>query len=559
MDKKKKYRSSKFFILGAIAGVGAIAGALLLGLYWLRPTGMIHGVLMYFYMNPLFWMLPILSLLLIIAAKALFIALRPAAYAGRDWSFPYKLLNRRSKRSYRGEIPSVAAWSCLVVPIIAMIFGASIQGVVNSAATYNHYKFTEITELPQTESVRIMPFEVAQVVSSSGFDSSTSKLGSMKIVADANKQMNWTFGQLPDGLFRTWTRKTQGSLSQPADITSRKTSLDNTEFKFSPGQKLTDGLRWQLYKINFLSNVPSTVFMSNDDAEPVIVAPYIEYKGFFTKVPVLGGIYVVDAEGNIEDLSPEEAAATPFLANSGQIIPDSLALDIQNSYAYKNGIWNKLFIHEDQTEIVGSSGGNDQPYLNTFKQGDPDWVTTAEPYGTAYATKAVFLTDSVTGETQVWSPPEGSSLSGNARALEVVRGLAIPGVTFDKFDVVEPRPIVHLGRLQFVVSVVPTNYNGVTKTAIVDAADNKVIAIFNHDTDPGADAELKAYIAGAKEAVTPDEIPETDSGQESGVDPGSSAPAELDDQAALIRQLIEANKQEQALLEELARFYSKKK
>ena len=72
---------------------------------------------------------------------------------------------------------------------------------------------------------------------------------------------------------------------------------------------------------------------------------------------------------------------------------------MHDAYAYKNGVWNKLFIHEEQTQI-SDTDVNPQPYLIDFGERGAKWVTVAEPYGRAFAVNAIFLTDAVTGRTE---------------------------------------------------------------------------------------------------------------------------------------------------------------
>ena len=50
------------------------------------------------------------------------------------------------------------------------------------------------------------------------------------------------------------------------------------------------------------------------------------------------------------------------------------------------------------------------------------------------------------------------------------------------------------GKLQYLMSIIPTSHNNVTKSVIVDAASNKVVALFNHDSDPDADKKLVRYL-----------------------------------------------------------------
>jgi hypothetical protein len=233
-----------------------------------------------------------------------------------------------------------------------------------------------------------------------------------------------------------------------------------------------------------------------------IIVPYLEYKGWLIRRPVLGGVFVVAPDGTIEDLSPQEAARRPELARSGRIFPDTQARRVQDAYQYKKGIWNTWFVHEDQTRI-NDTETNRQPYLVDFGTAGLglQWVTVAEPYGRAFAATAIFLTDAVTGHTRIWRVPRNESLSGNVRALQTVRSVAIPGVDFGSgsggsgnFRVVEPRPVFVRGHLVYLASIIPNSANAVSKTVVVDAETNKLVAIFNNDTDPQADLKTRQYI-----------------------------------------------------------------
>jgi hypothetical protein len=51
------------------------------------------------------------------------------------------------------------------------------------------------------------------------------------------------------------------------------------------------------------------------------------------------------------------------------------------------------------------------------------------------------------------------------------------------------------GRLLYLVSIIPENGNSVSKSVVVDAARNKVVAIFDNDTDPSADQATLHYLA----------------------------------------------------------------
>ena len=235
---------------------------------------------------------------------------------------------------------------------------------------------------------------------------------------------------------------------------------------------------------------------------PRIVVPYLQYKGILVRRPVLGGVFVVAPGGAIEDLEPAEAARRPELAESGRVFPDSQARRLHDAYRYEGGLLNAWFVHENQTNITDTEV-NRQPYLIDFEGSlGLQWVTVAEPYGRAFAASAIFLTDAVTGRTRIYRVPRRTSLSGNRRAIQAVRAVSIPGIDFGNerggsgnFQVVEPRPVFVKGRLVYLTSIIPNTANAVSKTVVVDAETNKLVAIFDNDRDPQAEEKTRRYIA----------------------------------------------------------------
>jgi len=153
-------------------------------------------------------------------------------------------------------------------------------------------------------------------------------------------------------------------------------------------------------------------------------------------------------------------------------------------------------------------------------------VTVAEPYGRGFAASAIFLTDAVTGHTRIWRVPRRESLSGNRRALQAVRAVSIPGVDFGdgtpgsgNFRVVEPRPVFVRGRVVYLTSIIPNSANAVSKTVVVDAETNKLVAIFDNDRDPQAEAKTLRYVETGQvpdEAAAPGTTTDDQAGQSSG-------------------------------------------
>ena len=463
--------------LGPIA-VAIVAAVVL----WLiRPLW--HGLALFFWTEPLVW-LPPLALLC----------------AGG-------LLLRRSQRSWKtlddlrtGVRPPTWLFAFPALAFVLFVLGAGFNGPLVGRAIVNATTYEAIDGLPPGGVVRLVPREVAEQNASSGFNSPTETLTNFRIV-NTDRGLVWTALRTPQGAFRIFSKKSQGLVVLDAENTARSLRPIDAQLQVAPGLQITDNLRWRLLKRRFLIRLEEPVGIPTPRGVRIVV-PYLEYKGILIRRPVLGGVFVVSPDGTIEDLEPEEAARRPELARSGRIFPDTQARRIQEAFQYKRGVWNAWFVHEDQTRIEDTET-NRQPYLVDFGPAGlgPQWVTVAEPYGRAFAASAIFLTDAVTGRTRIWRVPRSTSLSGNRRALQTVRTVAIPGVDFGdgvggsgNFRVVEPRPVFVAGRVVYLASIIPNSANAVSKTVVVDAQTNKLVAIFDNDRDPQAEEKTLRYI-----------------------------------------------------------------
>jgi len=478
----------------------ASAGVVLVVLWLVRPVW--HGLALFLWTAPFVWLAP----LALLAAGA--------------------LLLRRSQRSWStvedlrtGVRPPAWLIAFPIGAFLLFIVGASFSGPLVQRAIVKATTYESIPGLPPGGKVRLIPREVAEQNASSAFNSPTETLTNFRIV-NTDDGLVWTAMKTPQGVFRVFTKKSQGIVELDAEKTARSLRPINAELEIAPGLQIADNLRWRLLKRRFLISLEEPVGIETDDG-PRILVPYIEYRGLLIRRPVLGGVFVVAPNGTIEDLEPEEAARRPELARSGRIFPDTQARRIQDAYQYKRGLWNAWFVHEDQTRI-NDTEVNRQPYLVDFGEDGlgTQWVTVAEPYGRAFAASAIFLTDATTGRTRIWRVPERMSLSGNRRAIQSVKAVSIPGIDFggdapgtDDFRVVEPRPVFVKSRLVYLSSIIPNNANGVSKTVIVDAETNKLVAIFDNDRDPLAEEKTLRYIQTGEvpdEALAPG-VPSTDS------------------------------------------------
>ncbi len=489
-------------------GTAAFAVFALAVLWWLRP--LFHGFAMFFYTSPLVWLPPLLvlaiggALLLRGARRDLRSEHTLRDPDGGQWVVGVDGIWRN-----RAVIWARAAGKLTLIGGVAFflfVLGGMLQGPLSSKALYEDTRYLPLGEIPPGGIVRIVPKEVAERVAGSGFNSPTERLTDFHLVREG-RQLSWTAMRTPDGIVRAFTQKTPGILTLNASTVTRKTDLIDDEFKYAPGVVLTDNLTWQLRKKRYFAELDDPVAIVDGAGKPLLVVPYMLYKGLLIRRPYFGGVFVVHPDGRIEDLSPEQAWKRRELVAAGRIYPEELARRRQDAYAYKGGIWNKWFLHDGQTNISNTES-NPQPYLLDYGKGGFRFVTAAEPYGRAYAVSALFFTNSVTGTMQIWKPGAGAELTGNRRVLETVRSLSIPGIVFadssganaDRggFRVIEPRPVRVDNRLMFMASIVPDNANQVSKTVFIDAESNRVVKIFANDTDPDADAKIVSFLAGGK-------------------------------------------------------------
>jgi hypothetical protein len=465
-------------------------------LWWVRPI--FHGLVMFFYTSPIVWLPPIAILAIGLGVRRY----RRPKLSRRDLELLAGREGGEAGGGARRHLPSVGVGVVSGLAFFAFLLGAAFKGPLTSRAIYKHTEYASIGGLPEGGVVRLVPQEVAVQIASSGFNSPTEKLTDFRSVLTP-EGLAWTAFRTPDGAIRIFSKKSQGFVTLNAESTERRVKASDAELEVAPGQLLTDNLRWRLLKRHYLIDLANPVGALDTDGRPIIIVPYLSYKGWLIRRPVLGGVFVVHPDGEIEDLSPDEARKRPEITSTGRLFPDTLARRIQDAYAYKRGIWNRFFLHEEQTQISDTES-NQQPYLIDFGDRGAKWVTVAEPYGQAFAANAIFLTDTVTGKTEIWRVSRNASLSGNRRAVQTVRSVSIPGVVFasegakgtgGRFKVVEPRPVFVRGRLLYLVSVIPENGNSVSKSVVVDAARNKVVAIFDNDTDPTADQATLRYLA----------------------------------------------------------------
>jgi hypothetical protein len=497
-------------------GIGLLIALLIFLTYYLRPLAIIHGPLWFFVRAPLSWILP--TLVAIVLSLPIFI------FGGRRYG-RLKGAGNYVTRTYLGwgfgtyVATGFIAW---------LIFGLWLVPNWMAKANYDHYSYTQITQLPQRGEVRIMPKDVAENISNSSYQTSGYSLHNAHVILDPRtKKLEWTFEQGPSSFGTTYFGNSKGIVMVDAGQSERGFQEIDKKFKFGPSMKISDSVNWQFRKRHYFGIPTKAVAIVTQQGEPEYVLPWLTLKGTFLKHAEIGGVMVFHPNGQIDDLSPAEAAKRSDIVATGRIIPEELARAIQDSYAYKSGVWNVMFKHQDQTQIADDSATeNHMPYLMAFREKGESrlsWVSVAEPRGRATATNAIFLTDAITGKTRVWRAPKlgnGTTepLTGPNKALQIVKQQPIPGIIYaqaageqGRYQAVEPRPVFIDGQLRFLVSIIGSSSpQRVEKSVIVDAEKSAVIAVFNHDSDPRADDKLRTYLNTGKldpsASVTPSEI-----------------------------------------------------
>lgn len=449
--------------------IAALVVVLLLVLIFLRP--LLHAPLMWVWRAPLPWM--VAAVVLIVGRLASRRAPLTVAdlQAGRD--------------PRRGVWAASLGAAGLTFFVLQALNPVLVQRSLAANTTYQ-----PIDEFPSTGVVRLVPREVASRIMTSGFNSSTERLTDLSVI-NTKDGLKWSAIRSPQGVVRRYTGKSEGLELQDAQNPSRSLEQVDARFKYAPGLAIFDALNWQLRERKLLVDLARPVGILDDAGEPLILVPYITYKGFPIRRPQLGGAFVVHPSGRIEDLSPKEAARRPEIARSGRLYPDTLARRVHDAHALVGGIWNYLVLHKDQTQIIDTEQ-NRQPYLLQGPNGSTSWVSVAQPYGASSATTAIFLTDSTTGAVRLWKVGQRDALTGNTRAVDNTESLAIPGVDFGSgglanpgsgsFRAMEPRPVFVKGKLYFIVSVVPSTLTTVTRTVVVDAQTNQPIEVFDTTT-----------------------------------------------------------------------------
>ncbi|MCK4429064.1 MAG: hypothetical protein KAU95_01715, partial [Candidatus Aenigmarchaeota archaeon] len=321
------------------------------------------------------------------------------------------------------------------------------------------------------------------------------KLGTENIV-NINNSLSWSFPLVPDGELLQFMIKNKGIVIVDATKQEKNSQIIEKDLEIGEDMQIFDNLYWNLYNERYFVEFDDSYYIYKND-EIYTIIPVISYKhqfyyGLLYTLPEFDGLFIVDSSGKIEFLEPEQAQELELLKDN-RIFPDKLARLYVASYAFKNGLINYFFIHEDQTEIQDLDY-NRQPFLLDTEKG-LKWFVSTEPYGESHGIFKIFLIDARTGEIGLLELP-GESLTGPIKAAAFVRK-SNPIVDWSRFGLAEPLPFFMDSTLYWKVVVVPADSAGIAYQAFVNAETNEV-------TELNTNEEIINFVKGSYEEGSKD-------------------------------------------------------
>lgn len=419
-----------------------------------------HYLLMPFFVNP--WIIQILIILIVFALIALYLLSKDASIAGA---------------------------LCFIFGVVLVLVIAMFASDYSSCAIAETISVEEIFNLPAMDEdyIRTTPKMVSTMYAIDMCQYPRHKPYTPPDIVMMDNEPYWSYILSPDGIFNVYNIKPIGVAY--VDMTTMSKSVDIREetFKYSDGIGMKDELQWQILQDQYYIDLDRPmVFMH--EGEQYIAKPYITYEHRFTfpvwyTVPRWGGVYLVDSDGTLTDLSPSEAMESEILLGQ-KIFPEKLVnryILSQNFWKAKGGdyigaILNVWFDHIKQIEITDvSTQGNEQPFLLNTEDG-LKWTVSVEPYGQSHGIYAIYLLDARTGDVEV-KRFFGEEI-GPVAACDYVRK-DNDKVDWSRFDVVEPIPVTPNGKLYWEVRVVPNDGRGISFVAFVNPIDGDVVECKN--------------------------------------------------------------------------------
>ena len=433
--------------------------------------------------------------------------------------------------------------------VVALIAAVAAVAYIFTAAPLRDLKYLdsieaqEIEEMPDTTGVRYLPYEVAARFGQNTQDDSTLVLGDFEPLDNEEGGIDWVAPREPNGVWNSFINNQDGATIIKPDGSAE---LVSQEFKRGEGMALHRNVAWTLKRERFFVDHTNQYYVRHD-GELLGLVPYVSYKfSFPVMIPQWGGVMVVHPDGEVEDLTPEEAINDGRFEGE-RLYPEQLARKVGDVWKYRNGYWNTWSAHEDEavipeigaTDEVNSSGGkearkssgansanqvstsNQMPFLIPTEEG-PQWFLAAEPYGGSFSLYRAIYINAHDGEVTYFRPDTGSALIGVNKGLDYARA-TFPNYQWGRNAILlEPRPIIKDETLYWMATITNADTAGVNKTVMVNSAEQGEVTVFEsyeqvmafvEGEDIGRTVEVEED-GGSGESGEPSDTPETETPQE---------------------------------------------
>lgn len=360
----------------------------------------------------------------------------------------------------------------------------------------------EVEEMSDTTGVRYLPYEVAARFGQNTQDDSTLVLGDFEPLDNDEGGIDWVAPREPNGVWNSFINNQDGVMVIKPDGSAE---LVSQEFKRGEGMALHRNVAWKLKRERFFVHHTNQYYILHE-GELLGLVPYVSYKfSFPVMVPQWGGVMVVHPDGEIEDLSPEEAIKDGRFEGE-RLYPEQLARKVGDVWKYRNGYWNTWSAHEDEAVIpdIGATGEdsssrgkedkssrgssanqvstNQMPFLIPTEEG-PQWFLAAEPYGSSFSMYRAIYINAHNGEVTYFRPDTGSALIGVNKALDYARA-TFPNYQWGRNAILlEPRPIVKDETLYWMATITNADTAGVNKTVMVNSAEQGEVTVLESYED----------------------------------------------------------------------------
>lgn len=431
-----------------------------------------------------------------------------------------------------------------VVAAVAALAYLFVSGPLRDLRYLDSIEAGEIQEMPDTTGLRFLPYDVAARFGLNTQDEPTLVLGDFEPIDNGDGGIDWVAPREPNGPWNSIVNNQDGAVVIQPDGSAESISQ---EFKRGEGMALYRNVSWQLTREKFFAQHTNQYYVL-DGEELLGVVPYISYGfSFPVMVPRWGGVLVVHPDGEIEDLSPQEATSDGRFEGE-RLYPEELARKVGEVWKYRNGYWNTWFAHKDEAQIpqinppedqgatdeqaatLQGNSTNQMPFLIPTGEG-PQWFLAAEPYGRSFSMYQGIYADAHSGEITYFKPDTGSALIGVNKALDYAKA-AFPNYQWGLNAVIlEPRPVVKDKTLYWMATITNADKAGVNQTVMVNASKQGEVTVLETYEDvvafvEGEDTGETVNVEGGAALGTsegPSATPGIETPEEQSAQPGDQA------------------------------------